>query len=328
MAKKKIVFETSLADDMTVREVERIYNDVLTNGIKMDDPELLSKSSAVSMWKKINMLRYSDKATMMKIRELKEWAKIVRSAFNKIHLVNYSTYNSMLNFYDWYEEKRRLNYNIKRFWRKTDDAYKRYLQEIYETQERSSYMLMQDYICLTNDSLQGCLSDVESTILNVFIRQRGNKKPVGQIDDIELLTKAQIPLLWARLMQHSYYLFFHYYIKECGIDFSYDFRYAELSAMIRNFYWMLEQMGIKLRGGEKNDKVLSYFDVDKSSTIEIAWNKVTKLMFDDDLADKKALEAINMNPLARMEYAETIRQEEDKHVSDGIEQLCEKFNVR
>ena len=51
----------------------------------------------------------------------------------------------------------------------------------------------------------------------------------GQIDDLELLTKAQVSLFYTRVLKYSFADFFHQYIKKCGVDFSYDFKYADVS---------------------------------------------------------------------------------------------------
>lgn len=328
MAKQTVNYDLSLTDEMTVREVERIYYNVVKEGLSMEDPDLLLKTSAVKMWKLINKLRFTDKATMMKIKELREWASIVRSDFTCIHRANYSAHQAFVNFYDWYENKRKLTINIKRFWRKAENTYMCYQDALLDSQEQSSWSLLQDHMRLVDDAIQEPLSFVEPTILNVFIRQRDGKKVVGQIDDIELLAKASVPLLWTRVIRHGFADFFWQYVKKCGIDFSYDFKYAELSGMSRNFCWMLEQMGIKLHNNQFGDKVLIFFDVDTSSTIEAAWNKVMRLVRDETLADAKAGEAIEMNDTARKKYADVLAQENKKDMDKKIEQLSEKFIVK
>lgn len=328
MKKQEIYYDTSLTDEMTVREVERLYNDVLMRGLNMDDTQLLRKTSAVKMWQTINKLRFTNEGMVLKIHELREWATIVRSEFIRIHRVNYAAYRTMENMYDWYESKRRLTPNVKRYWKKTEEAFRRYKCAHRDTLESMSWMVLQDHLSLIDDSLQERVAQVEYSILNAFIRQRGGMKVKGQIDDLELLTKAQVSLFYTRVLKYSFADFFHQYIKKCGVDFSYDFKYADLSSMSRNFVWMLEQMGIKLLDDKNGDKILAFFDVDNSSTIEVAWERLMKDLGDEDLADKKAKQAIDLNPELRQKYEKIFQQEEEITMEKSLERLGEKYNIK
>lgn len=325
--KKKVEYDLSMTDGMTVREVERMCNEVEKNGIPDDAPDLKLKTSAVAMWRTIASLRFTEKGTSMKIGELREWASLIRSAFICIHRVNYSAFQAMNSLWYFYEEKRRVNPNAKRFWRKTEDIYMRYQREHSSTLERSAWMLLQDHRRLCDDMLEEPVSQLEHVISNVFIRQRNGKPPVGQLDDIELLAKASVPLLWTRVLRYSFTDFFSQYIEKCGIDFSCDFRYADLSAMSRNFCWMLQQMGIRLHDDANGDKVLDFFDLDNSSTIESAWNRVMSIARDDVLADKSAEKAIEKNSDAKEKYRAAMDDIERKAFDASLERLKQKVKV-
>lgn len=306
--KQVIEYDLSLTDEMTVSQVYGIYCDVKKHGIELTDPEIKTKASALQMWKTLSNLRFSAKANEMKIKELREWASVIRSAFICIHRVNYSAHETMCAFWDWYEEKRKPSTNARRFWEKCDEEYRRYQVCHKTTLSQSAWCVLDDHLRLVNDEVQIQVERLEPVIANSFIHQKACGAVVGQIDDIELLAKASIPLLWSRVIHHSYLNFFEEYVNKCGIDFTYDFRYADLSGMSRNFFFMLKQIGVQLHNDKDGNKILNFFDVDNSSVIEAAWLKVMAVARDENFADKKAIQAINLNDEAKKKYEESIKR--------------------
>ena len=327
MGKLKVEYDLSLTDDMTVREVERVYYEFKKRGFKEDDPDLTLKVSALKMWKTIEKLRFTDEGTRMKIRDLREKAVVARSEFIIIHRVNFSAYSCMTDFYDWCEEKRRLSTNAKRYWKKTEETFRLYQSAHKAIQEYTTWCVLQDHLRLVDDAVKAASVRLEPSITNVFISQRGGKPVKGQLDDIELLAKASVVLLWMRVIRHSYAKFFKEQMLIDGVDFSYDFKYADLSGMSRNFCWMLQQMGVKLVDDKNGDKVLAVFSVDNSSVIETEWNKVMAVVNDDDLVDEKAREAIGMNEKVREKYAQTLKAIDDERMEKEFERLGSVYKV-
>ena len=326
--KQTIEYDLSLTDDMTVGEVQKIYYDIRHNGLDMNAPDIKIKASAAQMWKTLCMLHFTNDAMGMKISELREWASVVRSAFICIHRANYSAHSAMSAFYDWFEEKRKGNAGVVKYWRKTDEEFRRYQNAHRSIQDTRSFNVLDDHLRLFDDVLQPYLRNLKNDLVNLFIRQRDGKSLNGQIDDIELLAIASVCLFFVRVIKYSYTDFFQQYKEKCGIDFSYDFRYADLTAMSRNFIWMLQQIGVKMHDNDKGEKVLDFFDVDHSSVIEVAWKKVIDVMRDEEVVDSTASAALDVNEDIKELYEEKLKEEDEKKLVESIDQLSEKYKVR
>lgn len=314
--------------DLTVRQVERLDYEVLgKGGLRNVKENIVLYASAVYMWRKIRFLRYTPEGQNITISKLLEAAKEVRDHFLHIHRVNYCTFYMLRDFFDWLEDKGRASHNVVKYWRKIDSAFTSYQKYHFSGMEQKLRSLVEDHMRLARDVISEPVERLEPVVRDWFIAHRSDFVVKGQVDDIGLLSKVQVCLLFLAALRSTYHQYFVDYAKKYGVDFSFEFRYADLSAFSRNFSWMCEQTGVKFSTDDDGDYTLLGIDVEDSQRIEWAWNDVVSIITNNDVMDEVALKAIELNPDAKNEYQDIIAAEEKREYDANIKRLGEKFKI-
>jgi hypothetical protein len=160
-----------------------------------------------------------------------------------------------------------------------------------------------------------------------MIQKRSQMVAAGQKDDIELLHRIQVCLMFIAASRSTYKAFFLDIAKEHGVDFSSEFRYADLDKMRLNFVWMCEQMGVRFTKDKDSDYVLVGIDIDKSVRVEGAWNAVVAIITDTDIMDETAQKAIELNPETEKDYKAYMEIAEKQAIEKMLDSADGNFKI-
>ena len=332
----KEVIDTSLVAKMTVREVERIdYVVRKAGGSSNAGVDQKVGIAAMYVWNNIKKYRFTEQGTQLTVERLLDIVQDTRIRFIQQHIINYAAYDIVIDFYDWLCEKKYMNKASEGYWRKIERCFSDYQREQKQFMEKSTWVMFKDHMRLSTDSIRPQLEALEKAIRDYLIQHRKDIVEAKQKDDIALLQKASMCFVLLTAMQHSYKDFFGDIIKVHGVDFSCDFRYAEISKMIRNTVWMCEKIGIKFRIDSDRDLELVGVNINDSVRVKSAWNAIVEALCDSELMNETAMRAICLNPEEKEkfydEYAKElaiINDREQKDLEVGLEQLKDKYNVR
>ena len=128
--KKMIVratIDTSLVANKTVREVERLDYAIQKAGssVKAGIDQRLA-IAAMFVWRQIRGYRYTDNGTQLKIKKLLDVAHETRVSFIQQHIINYSTFYVLVDFYDWLCDKKLITKPAEGYWRKVQRSFEDY----------------------------------------------------------------------------------------------------------------------------------------------------------------------------------------------------------
>lgn len=351
MMDKKVVLKgivnTEIVGDKTVREVERIYSaiqkEIVHRGGVGAIKAGLSESigipqdvaiAAMIVWRKIGHFRYTEVGERLTIRQLNAVAEDTRSRFICQHVINYAAYYAIQAFYDWLVDKNLIARFSKTesFWRKLDAEFKAYQNGAIGDNEQSSKMMFLDYVTYSYGNIEKKIVMLEVAVRDYLIQHRAEMVATGQKDDIASLQKITVCMYLLSFMQNYYEDYFLNIVKTHGVDFSSDFRYADLSKMTRNFIYMCEAQGLKFSGG--NEKKLLGVEVDKSARVNAAWKVIVCMLTDEELGDATASKAIAMNSQSNEDYPEIYaeeaarrEQQKQQEMEEGFKMLEEKYRV-
>lgn len=322
----KITIDTRLVKDKTVREVERIdYEVSVRKNTGFCTPDVAA--AAIFVWRQIRSYRYTQAGENLTIETLTNIARNVRNEFIHLHRVNYMTFFTIQAFYDWIDEKNLGTYNVRKYWSKCERAFSDY-QRMHSAQlDRHTWMTVQDHMVLANSVIDEKREELFPVIRDYMIQKRRSMVEAGQKDDIELLHRIQVCLLFLAASRSTHKAFFLDIAKKHGVDFSSEFRYADLEKMRLNFIWMCEQMGVRFTKDKDADYALVGIDIDKSVRVEGAWDAVVSIITDPDIMDDAAKKAIEMNPETRKDYQACMEIAEKKAVEKMLDNVDGNFKI-
>ena len=116
-------------------------------------------------------------------------------------------------------------------------------------------------------------------------------------------------------------------MQQFGVDFRFDFVYADITGIAKNFACMCSQMGIKFEKDKDGDMVLKGIDFDKSLRVQQAWDAIVEVVTNEELMDETALKAINLNPETKAGYEREIAKADAEELQDALGNLSTKFKV-
>ena len=336
----RVVVDTNVVADMTVRDIERIdYAVTKAGGSEAAGIDRSVAIAAMYVWRQIGKYRFTDAGTRLSVRQFNDIAQDVRVRFIQQHIINYAAFSVAVEFYDWLCDRRMINKAAEGCWRKVQRCFDDY-QRVHRTFiDRPTWSTFQDHMRLAFDTIRDEVSALETTVRDYLIQHRREIIDEGQKDDIALLQKAAVCFIFLTAMRHSFMDFFSDVIRTHGIDFSAEFRYANLGGMIRNTVWMCEKVGVRFGKDGDGDTTLVGVNINNSVRVTSQWNRIVAILGDDRLLDESASKAISLNKDMLKEFssamseaiAEADREKEERERRDmerGLLQLRDKYNVR
>ncbi len=332
----KCVIDTSLVAKMTVREVERIdYQVTKAGGSKNAGIDQKVAIAAMYMWTHIRKYRYTDQGEKITIEKLLEVAQDTRVRFIQQHIINYAAYEITRDFYEWLVDKKYINKAAEGFWRKIERSFVEYQKAQSRFTELTTWRMFLDHMRLTTNTLRPYVAMLETTIRDYIIQHRNDILEAAQKDDIPLLQKAAVCFVLLTSMQHSYRDYFMDIVKTHGVDFSIEFRYADLGKMIRNTVWMCEKLGMRFGVDKDGDTVLLGVNINNSVRVKSTWNTIVNILGNNELLDRTAEQAMNLYPEERKKFDEELakvmeerEEQKRKEMEEGFELLMDKYNTR
>jgi len=106
------------------------------------------------------------------------------------------------------------------------------------------------------------------------------------IEECKLISQCEVALLLWTITTETYKLFFKSYKELCGVDFSKDFAYADMSICYDKWVLLTEEIAKRARGIDFND----------SLRCRNAWADLKAEIDRTDFFNEAASGALNLNP--------------------------------
>ena len=90
---------------------------------------------------------------------------------------------------------------------------------------------------------------------------------------------------------------------------------------------MMQQLGVRFTEDDDGDPILLGANMNDSVRVNCAWTDIVDIVTDDELMDRIALDAINMNPKSKAEYEAIIAKADAKELNVRIGDLSTKYKV-
>jgi len=326
----KVTYEIdlTLVHDRSIGEIEKIsYLVTSKGGGKNAGVDQKLSIAALYIWKELKHYKFNAEGKKLTVREFYTLRAATQREFIHIHRLNYLTYRTLQDVYDWMDDSHLLNFNVKGYWKKIERAYNDYKKKHLVMTDLSTYRLVDEHACLAANEALPLVPHLEVCIRDYLIQHRAEMVSQGQKDDITLLTKVEVGILFCAALRNTRMNFFADIIKNHGVDISSDYTYADITSIGRNFVSMAEQLGVKFTTDKDGDYVLKGISVEKSVRVDSAWNRIVDIVTDDELMDEMVLKAINMNPEAKKDYEATVAKEEEEMMVNAMGDLSSKFKV-
>lgn len=329
MAKKiSYIVELGLIADMPLCEVERIYYVVMnakgSSKAKVDQKVAIA---ALYEWPILSKYSYTPNGKRLNVKEFHLLQRRVGNEFIHIHRLNYMAYNILLVIHDWLEDKGHISFNTKRWWKMIERTWNEY-QVLHKRElDQPTWVTVQDHMTLACSVVDPFVPTLDVAVRDFLIQHRTEMVASGQKDDITLLTRIQVGLMFCAALRNSCNDFFNRIIRDYGVDFRFDFVYADITGITKNFIGMCEQMGVKFTKDKDGDYVLLGINFDKSLRVQQAWDSIVDVVTDEELMDETALKAINMNPEVKADYEREIAKADAVELEEALGDLSSKFKV-
>lgn len=244
-----------------------------------------------------------------------------------IHRSNYISYMVLDLMYNWMAEKKMATLNVNRYWKKIHKMFTDYQAAHRSRIDQSSFMTVIDHERIAFSYVEPRLEPLEVAVRDYLIQHRSGIKESGQKDDITLLTKTYVGLMFCASLRNTQSEFFERFEKAFGIDFTTEYKWANINDIGRNFVWMMEQLGIKFVKDKDGDIVLKGVNVENSCRVQSEWKSIVNIVTDEELMDETALQAINLNPKTKADYERVVAEAEEQMLVQAMGDLSSKFKV-
>lgn len=327
MGKYTYKIDISLVMDKPVNEIMAIADRCSKLGHEKAGVEQQVAIAAMYVAKELRQYRFTTAGSQLTLKSFYALRKNVGDEFIHIHRINYMTWWAIEEMHDWMEDKKLLTTNVNKYWRLVERAFTIYQDLHFKLMDVTSWRTVQDHVRLAANLINPLKEPLEISIRDYLIQKRKPMVAAGQKDDITLLSKVGVCLLFCAALRNTRQNFFAMVTQKYGIDLSIDFKYADVSSMSRNFVWMMEQLGVRFVKDKDGDFALLGIEFDKSVRVEANWNSIVSIVTDDNLMNEMALEAINMNPKAKADYEAIVAKEEQAELDDALGDLGSKFKI-
>ena len=316
---------TNLVKDMTVGRVISIGNGIVErHGVGVTQEIELA---ALYVRNDLVRFKFTPKGFDIKVEDFYRMVRMVSEDFIQIHRLNYLTYQKVQEFADELEAKGQLKNNLKKCWKDIEGMFDKYQKAYRGVSDSHVWATVQDHLNLVCNLVQPHIEPLENAVRDYLIQHREDIVRSCQRDDITLLTKVYVILMFCAALRNTRLNFFRNILVEKGFDLSCDFRYADIDGVGRMFVHMMGFMGVRFTKDKDGDAVPVGVDMSKSVRVEGAWNAIVRIVTNDQLMDEKAIEAINMNPDTKADYEARMAKIEQKELDAAIGELGQKFNV-
>lgn len=326
--KVKYMIKINLVLDKTISEIWDIDSVVSKKGHNVAGIDQETSIAAMYVAKELRKYRFTPAGKMLSLHQFNSIRQHICEEFIHMHRLNYMAYTVIQEMHDWMEDEKLKTFNTERYWRMIERTFTDYQRRHREQLDPVSWSTVQDHVRLATNEMFPQVVHLETAIRDSLINRRKEMLAAGQIDDITLLKKTYCCLLFIAALRNTRMNMFNDYSVKYGVDFTPDFKYADISDIGKNYVNMMHQLGVRFTLDKDGDNVLLGADLNESPRVNAAWSKIVEIVTNDKLMDQIALDAINMNPDAKAEYDARIAKSDEKELSERIGDLSKKFNVK
>lgn len=251
--------------------------------------------------------------------ELYDFFERAQLQFIVIHRCNYLLHKLMIEVYNLLYKEKRLKFMVKKNSQKAEDLWERYENPRYQSKSKESLSTFLDHMRITKEILQPRLDKVYEAIRDYMISLGWR--------DVELKARIESVFLLAKVAHHSFNAFFREFEEACGADFSKCFAESRMSGMVKFFSMMVESLGFKIDKDKFGLPDIKGFDCDANIRVKLAWKDFIEDLQDNDLMDKSALRAIELNPKTKEDYERQLAEDAQMQLNNGLDKLSEKYKV-
>ena len=329
MGNVKYEINTLLVKDMTVGEVINMGNEILAkHGARNAGIDMELGLAALFIRNDLMKYTFTKRGYDVKVEDFYRLRRLAVDEFIHIHRLNYLAYMVVQDFADELEAKGQLKNGLKKCWKDIERQFAKYQQAHRADCDGYVWSTVQDHENLVYNLVQPCIEPLENAVRDYLIQHREDIVRSGQKDDITLLTKVYVILMFCAALRNTRINFLRNIYVQKGFDLSCDFLYADIDGVGRMFVYMMGFLGVKFTKDKDGDSVPVGVDMSQSVRVESAWNAIVKIVTDEELMDAKAIEAINMNPDTKADYEARIARIEQKEMDAAIGELGTKFKVK
>lgn len=271
--------------------------------------------------------QFNTKGMSLTVEKFNRLHNIIDEDYIQQHRLNYVSYFIVQDIMDWLDEKKRMNRTSQNYWNKAERCFKDYQTAHKSNLDKGAWNAVQDHMRITFDEVRPFIEPLENAIRDYLIQHRQGIIDAGQKDDIILLAKTYMALMFCAAVRNTQINFFNGIWDRYGVDFSRHYTYADIGGVGRNFVWMIGTLGVKFTKDNDGDYVPAGVDVTKSVRVNSEWNIIVNLLTNSEIMDEDALAAINLNPDVKADYEARIAKVEQDEMDAALARLKETANV-
>ena len=242
--------------------------------------------------------------------------------FNLFHILNYAMYEEYLKVSDMIDDMGWRRHQIKKHMAACEEIYNAYTDFYHTHQSKATWYLMQDYGRLFYKELENKIMYLYVAVDNLLLKV-GFKN--HQLEARSICVEDMLIII-----EDTWALFFETYKQLSGLDFSGEFRQADMREFARHYRIIHDNIN------KPNYKIIASLPnqalyVVDDPQCKAAMSAIRNYINDTDAIDRAAYQAIQFNDEIRKEYEEDMKKIEDEKQSEEngniADILSQKFKV-
>lgn len=204
--------------------------------------------------------------------------------FPMIHILNIIANTEVIKVIDIIDERGMRRQMLKKMLNQYEERYDKYMNYINKNLQRDVWPLLVDYARASCDNIEGVTNSMRQACYN-YLKKKG-------VAEAKLLAQCEVGMLMWQIATDTFKVYFERYFEECGIDYSKDFKYADLSECKDRWIRIVNELSKGVKGVDFND----------DRRCRDAWNDLKDAINTTDFFDKAAAEALRLNPALKAKY--------------------------
>lgn len=163
-----------------------------------------------------------------------------RKRFNLFNILNYIMYTEAVDGFDILEECGLMRQKVKQYRVCCDKMWAKYQKELRSLMREDAWYLNQDYFMAMHETIQTEISNLRDAFTQCLSRDG--------VQHVDAIAQLAVAINFAGLLEGLWDSYFKTFKRICGLDFTKEFRYADLRGML--FY--LRRMADVIPCGQRN----------------------------------------------------------------------------
>ncbi len=220
------------------------------------------------------------------VTEIKEYYNEATDRFSMIHVLIGLAYTEALKVTDYIDDNGMRKQMIKKILKPYDEKYNAYRDHLRSHMKQDAMMLLQDY-----SRAAWAKAAKKANLLRQACYNHLKNNGLG-IEECKLLAQCEVALLLWTITTETHELYFKSYKELCGVDFSKDFDYADMTICHSSWRNLTLELAKRAKSIDFND----------SLRCRNAWTDLKEEIDRTDFFDEAAREALKLNPQIMEKY--------------------------